>query len=925
MLNNIYTALERLGLTAQKRALHIQFSNPIIGAQVLLQRIDGSHEINGESRAELICLSTSHSIALKNFIGLRVAVDQLSDTGIFRTTGLITAASVGASDGALTVYKLTMQDATALWSKRRNSRVFLNKSVPQILEVLFKEWQQRSPLFAASLTLDKSGLSRDYDVRPFIMQVSENDHEFLTRLLRSEGINWLIDEVQPNVSGFRDPLQPQRFRLIDDNSQYQSLPRRSIRYHPESSAVQAADSITSLISARRLQSTAVHIQRWQADVLQQEEGAGSVLSPHQHSSQYDTASLGLEDAWGVSPAWISDLNAEDGTTASGNAQIERLNDQLKAYHNQEAKNFSADSTVRNAQVGYYFVLMDHPEINESAGSDCELLITSKHYFNQNNLPKDLSDQLNQLLMRSNWQIPQLEATEQRQGNRLTLQRRSIPLQPEYNPLRHRPQTHAMIGRVVGPTGEEIYTDEWGRVKVRFLFTRDEDHAHDGGAGANDNDTDSAWVDVLTPWAGEGYGARFLPRVGELIAIDFFGGDPDRPFIMGRLHQGQRSPSKFDNKGQLPETRRLSGIRSREIGAEGYNQLRLDDTPGQISAQLQSSHAATQLNLGNLSHPKETEESGGRGEGFELRTDQWGAVRAGEGLLISSHPQARAQGHHLDAAEAKSQLDASLNSAKALSEVAKNQQTDPLEVLDNLKAFLEQIEQQDQGKAKAFKQALMILTSPNSIALSSNEDIHVSAQGQISQTAGDSINLSTQKSLIGHAREKISAFAAQGGISAIAGQGKVEMVAQNDVLDVIARKQLQIISTEDTVYITSPKEIVLKTEGAELRLNGSGVSVTTPFPFVVNAGQHIFKGGAKVDMSQRTFNTSPCYLTYKANDLSGQPIANKKYVMLLEDGSVIKGVTDNQGKTQRIQTEGPQKVSVYIDDPNVKGFTLDIEG
>ncbi|OJU83582.1 MAG: hypothetical protein BGN93_07100 [Acinetobacter sp. 39-4] len=79
------------------------------------------------------------------------------------------------------------------------------------------------------------------------------------------------------------------------------------------------------------------------------------------------------------------------------------------------------------------------------------------------------------------------------------------------------------------------------------------------------------------------------------------------------------------------------------------------------------------------------------------------------------------------------------------------------------------------------------------------------------------------------------------------------------------------------------------------------------------------------MSQRTFNTSPCYLTYKANDLSGQPIANKKYVMLLEDGSVIKGVTDNQGKTQRIQTEGPQKVSVYIDDPNVKGFTLDIEG
>lgn len=66
-------------------------------------------------------------------------------------------------------------------------------------------------------------------------------------------------------------------------------------------------------------------------------------------------------------------------------------------------------------------------------------------------------------------------------------------------------------------------DAWGRIKVRFMFTRSDDHAHDGGAGANDNDTDSAWVDVLTPWAGEGYGARFHPRVGEIVVIDFFEG------------------------------------------------------------------------------------------------------------------------------------------------------------------------------------------------------------------------------------------------------------------------------------------------------------------------------------------------------------------------------------------------------------------
>ncbi|MCB2301183.1 type VI secretion system Vgr family protein, partial [Acinetobacter baumannii] len=148
----------------------------------------------------------------------------------------------------------------------------------------------------------------------------------------------------------------------------------------------------------------------------------------------------------------------------------------------------------------------------------------------------------------------------------------------------------------------------------FLFTRSDDHSHDGGAGTNNNDTDSAWIDVLTPWAGEGYGARFLPRIGEIVVINFFNGDIDRPFVMGRVHEAQRYPTKFDNKGKLPDTKKLSGIRSKEVSGSGFGQLRFDDTPGQISTQLQSSHGASQLNLGKLSHPKDKAESEDRGEG-----------------------------------------------------------------------------------------------------------------------------------------------------------------------------------------------------------------------------------------------------------------------------------------------------------------------
>lgn len=890
MLNSLFQALDNLGLTAQKRAIHILFSNQNLNTQVFLQRIDGQHELNVGIKAELICLSTHAPIPLKQFIGSQVAVDQVTDTGqLFRTTGIITQALQGQSDGSLTVYKLTLEDPTALWKQRRNSRVFMNKSVRDVVEILFKEWQNKSPLFASSLTLDLSGLSQDYDIRPFIMQNNESDYAFLTRLMRSEGINWLIDEAQLTVSNSNTTIQAQKLRLIDDNSQYQALDRRKIRYH-RSSATEQYDSMTSFIANRSLQPSSVHVQRWQSDALEQEEGAGNVQSKHQHSSNHDNASLGLEQAWHFSPAWMQDLNAEDGATQSGNAQIEKFNQNLGQYYDLQSKQFIAQSTVRDTHVGYWFELNEHPEIDQHSGADKEFLITAKTFYNQNNLPKDLNQQINQLLTQSNWQKNE---NEQRQANQLSLQRRNILTVPEYNPLQHRPEAHPQRAKVVGPSGEEIHVDEWGRIKVRFLFTRNDDHSHDGGAGANDNDTDSAWVDVLTPWAGEGYGTRFHPRIGEIVVIDFFDGNIDRPFVVGRIHEAQRSPSKFDHVGKLPDTKKLAGIKSKEVQGEGYNQLRFDDTTGQISAQLQSSHAASQLNLGKLSHPKDKATSEDRGEGFELRTDQWGAVRAGEGLLISTQKQDQAKGEHVDAQVAKQQLEGSQNNAKALSDIAKNQQTDELETIEQLKEFAEQI----QEKIAKFNKALLLIHSPAGIGLSSNEDIHLSADGQINQIAGDSINLSTQKNLITHAQNRISLFAAQNGIKQVAAKGKFEIQAQSDGMDLLAKQGIQIISTEDRIEITSPKEIVITAGGSQIKINASGVFPTTGGKFEVKAGQHLFMGGAQVSAQLPALPKfdNKNWIALEHLDVDRQPFANLGYKIFFENNQVIEGKLDEHGK------------------------------
>ncbi|WP_215901994.1 phage late control D family protein, partial [Acinetobacter soli] len=275
---NLFGVLERVGLGAQQRALHVTFSDPALNSQVYLQRIQGQQQINHGSTAELLCFSTHAQIALKQFIGCQVAVDQVTDTGqLYRTSGIITAAKQAQSDGALTSYTLTMQDPTALWHKRRNSRVFMNKSVREISELLFREWQTKSPLFAASLTLDTSGLNRDYDIRPFSMQANETDYDYLTRLWRSEGINWLIDEATLTVPTMNTQIQAQVLRLIDDNQHYTALSRQVIHYQ-RSSATEAYDTLTQVQAERSLQPTSVYTQRWQADALQQEEGSGSVQS-----------------------------------------------------------------------------------------------------------------------------------------------------------------------------------------------------------------------------------------------------------------------------------------------------------------------------------------------------------------------------------------------------------------------------------------------------------------------------------------------------------------------------------------------------------------------------------------------------------------------------------------------------------------------
>ncbi|MDC5277510.1 type VI secretion system tip protein VgrG, partial [Acinetobacter baumannii] len=880
-----------------------------LNSQIMLQRTDGYHGINDGLSAELICLSTNPYIELKQFIGCQVAVDQVTDSGqLFRTTGIVTGASQGQSDGAFSLYRLTMQDATSLWHKRRNSRVFMNKSVVDIIEVIFKEWQSKSPLFASSLQLETSGLTKTYDIRPFSMQSNESDYAYLTRIMREESINWLVDEASYLVASNSQNIEAQKLRLIDDNAQFQSLERRIIRYH-RSNATEQYDSITSFIAQRQLQPTAIHVQRWQADSLSQEDASGSVVSSHQHSALRDNESLSLEQAWNVSPAWISDLKGEDQATASSNSQLDRLNKHLNQYQALQAKYFTAHSSVRDTQVGYWFQLHDYPELEKNhSQQDKEFLILNKHFYNQNNLPKDIQDQVEKLLTLSHWQNSK-DSDQERQANEFVVVRRNINIVPEYDPLKHRPVAHVQRAKVVSD-GEEIHVDEWGRIKVRFLFTRTDDHAHDGGAGANNSDTDSAWVDVLTPWAGEGYGARFLPRKDEIVVIDFFDGNIDRPFVTGRIHEAQRSPTKFDIKGQLPDTKKLSGIRSKEVGGSGYNQLRFDDTTGQISAQLHSSHGSSQLNLGNLSHPKDKAESEGRGQGFELRTDEWGSIRAAKGILLTSESSEQAQGEQLTRSNIKENINFHTESNKYFKELASAHEVDEpdLGAQDTLKEKFD--------KWNESSDALVALHSESAMILDSKESLQVAAKQNIDVSTPKNLQFFTGKSWIAKALDKISIFAKHAGIKIKSGEGDVEVAAQKGKMTLSSKQQMHVYSLNDFVRIESGKGILITAGGGYIKIQDGNIEIACPGLMELKAGQIQTKGGASLSsqlpaMPELKSQYDEHFILHYPD---GEPAKNLKYRITAEDGQVFEGVSGEDGKTTVFTKDAMTALNIEVFSP-----------
>ena len=365
-------------------------------------------------------------------------------------------------------------------------------------------------------------------------------------------------------------------------------------------------------------------------------------------------------------------------------------------------------------------------------------------------------------------------------------------------LKARPKVSGTLtARVSSPKSGDIYAHQTAEGLYRVKFDADQDSKQQG--------YESMLLRLAKPYGGDTYGIHFPLIQGTEVAVAFHEGDPDRPYIAHALHDS-RHP---DHVTQANHTRNV-------IRTPANNKLRMEDKRGEEHVKLSTEYGGkTQLNLG---HNVDAQRAL-RGEGFELRTDQWGAIRAGKGIFISADRQELAGGLQLDMHEAVANLQAALQDAKGIHSAA-----------EKAKAELADIERQKallmESMTDLKKQALLF-SAPAGIAQVTPASIQLSSGENIIVTSGADADVSVAKKFRLGVKETISLFAQWMGIKIFASKGKVEIQAQGDAMDLLAKKTLSIASKDEQVIITAATELVLSCGGAYIRLKDGEIEVGAP--------------------------------------------------------------------------------------------------
>ncbi|WP_108848480.1 type VI secretion system Vgr family protein [Xanthomonas fragariae] len=622
-----------------------------------------------------------------------------------------------------------------------------------------------------------------------------------------------------------------------------------------------------------------------------------------YCSAASARSLSLRPA-GAEGTPLGDIGAEDVDTAGPYGWQDSMRGQRRAQQQLDAQQVTAhiiegQGCWRQLAPGTRFGLRQHA----SVAADARFLCLQVRHQARNTLGAEVFDALEQSLgdvavagaplppalagLSRGYAVPQDEAAVAFYRNQFT----AIPATATYRPqtedghgvhLHPKPTVAGTLSAIVVSDGDPVQSDRDHRIKVQFPFQRGADAssalAHPAG---EDNAPGSAsawtWVRVMTPWAGDNWGGVVLPRKGQEVLVGFLEGDIDRPVVIGSVYNGRGQADAAHNQvggggagatGNAPAWFQgnahgavFTGFKSQALaqsqdGTGGYQQLRLDDTPGQGRAQLSTTQHASTLTLGHLKGGSDNLREGERGYGVELSTQAYGAVRAGQGLLLSS----AAGQQQLAASEALAQLEQGEQLLQGLAEAARQQQAqlpndpDRLPAQDGLKTLQASLKATQGGSADGqapgwSRPALLGSGSAGVMSLTPADQVWVSGT-QTTLLAGTALNWASQAQLVLAVAGGLVLYT-QGsapvagspnqerGIALHAAQGTLSARAHKNLAKLAAKTQVRIVSTTADVQIAAPTKHLLATAaGAYIKLDGDDIELGAP-------GTIEFKGGNRV--------------------------------------------------------------------------------
>ena len=777
------------------------------------------------------------------------SVDHIG-AGVRQINALITDAALWGEEGRHVQYKLTLRPWLHLATLSVDCKIYQDKTVVQILDELLADYD---------FPVDKR-LIEAYPPRDFQTQYNESDFDFFSRLCQEWGISYF----------FEHSSDKHRLVLIDNMGAYKkndSAAYQEVEYHAPGWKVDA-EYIHSFVPHHQLTSGRYASRDY--DYTRPKADLSIGRSEPRATGQADGEVYQWHEGRAGGSHYVQPRAGTAGTNdpQGEGRQLALLRMQALRTHGSRAR---ASGNLRGMVPGCSFQLVKHPRQKANAEYlilETRLLIEDVAQDSQ--VPDAIPGR------KQHWKV-EVDFTAHPMAEPLR------PVLTQAKPFTRGPQS----ALVVGPAGQNIWTDDLGRIKVQFPWDR---------IGTRDQHS-TCWIRVSSPWAGNQLGGIQLPRIGQEVIVDFLDGDPDLPVCTGRAYNQANLPP-----WALPCQQALSGFRSRELTEEGgnsaagrSNHLALDDTAGKIQAQLKSDHQHSQLSLGHITR---IEDNAGRkdlrGEGFELRSDGWGAVRTDKGLLLSTNGRSQAIGGILSRDELVACLEQALAIAKDLGKAAAKcdagaRDTAPQQALSAAAEALghgASNEVDAHGKAQG-GQPVLALSGAAGIASVTPKDHTQYAGLNIDTVAGHNQQHYADQSILHTAGKDIGQFARTGDIRVIANEGKLIHQAQHNSVEITGEKAITIQSTEDGITIKARKSITLALDdGTYLRMAGGRVVWGMNGEYLVQTANYRINSPSTISADFPSFNRTDQAQQLKLHRMGdkGDSLANRAYSLIKASGS-----------------------------------------